>query len=257
MCLRRWPLPRRPGRPVRSVPDISADADPFTGFAVGCLTFTTRAASRRPTASRGRRAPAGPRRWWPASWPRRSRASGPFGFVDPALYQLAGTSALHDAPAADQQQPGRGPRRGVHPARLRPWALTTFDDQSTKMLGYTGQVTLPGYDNMTGVGTPPGRPSSRPAIDRGESRNWLKHQRDGPAIRQGWRTGLSCFQGRQGMTRTLPLTSLAPRPPGPRRCRPGGRVCSGSSVSARWRGVRCPHRRPPDPGRPVARCRAA
>ncbi len=36
------------------------------------------------------------------------------------------------------------------------WALTTFDDQSSGMFGYTGQVTLPGYDNMTGVGTPAG-----------------------------------------------------------------------------------------------------
>jgi hypothetical protein len=36
------------------------------------------------------------------------------------------------------------------------WALTTFDDQSSGMFGYTGQVTLPGYDNMTGVGAPAG-----------------------------------------------------------------------------------------------------
>ena len=35
-------------------------------------------------------------------------------------------------------------------------ALTTFDDQSRGMFGYTGQVTLKGYDNMSGVGTPDG-----------------------------------------------------------------------------------------------------
>jgi hypothetical protein len=35
--------------------------------------------------------------------------------------------------------------------------LTGFDDQSFNMLGYTGQVTLRGYDNMTGVGTPAGQ----------------------------------------------------------------------------------------------------
>jgi len=31
-----------------------------------------------------------------------------------------------------------------------------FDDQSDAVAGYTGQVTLPGYDNMTGLGTPNG-----------------------------------------------------------------------------------------------------
>ncbi|HUY46965.1 MAG TPA: hypothetical protein VMV92_14720 [Streptosporangiaceae bacterium] len=36
-------------------------------------------------------------------------------------------------------------------------SLTTFDDESPSMLYYTGQVTLPGYDNMTGVGTPNGQ----------------------------------------------------------------------------------------------------
>jgi hypothetical protein len=35
-------------------------------------------------------------------------------------------------------------------------ALTTFDDQSRGMFGYTGQVTLKGYDNMSSVGTPDG-----------------------------------------------------------------------------------------------------
>ena len=37
------------------------------------------------------------------------------------------------------------------------WALSHFDDQGANMFGYTGQVTLPGYDNMSGVGTPAGQ----------------------------------------------------------------------------------------------------
>ncbi|MGH3158647.1 MAG: hypothetical protein ACRDNF_19010, partial [Streptosporangiaceae bacterium] len=40
------------------------------------------------------------------------------------------------------------------PVKNRIPSLTTFDDQSPSMLGYTGQVTLPGYDTMTGLGTP-------------------------------------------------------------------------------------------------------
>ena len=35
-------------------------------------------------------------------------------------------------------------------------ALTTFDDQNRNMFGWTGQVTLKGYDNMSGIGTPDG-----------------------------------------------------------------------------------------------------
>ncbi len=35
--------------------------------------------------------------------------------------------------------------------------LTTFDDESRSMPGYSGQVTRPGYDNMSGLGTPNGQ----------------------------------------------------------------------------------------------------
>ena len=79
-----------------------------------------------------------------------------FGFVNPALYQLAGTSALYDALPLTSSSPVayRGVACDPHDCGL--WALTTFDDQSTSMFGYTGQVTLPGYDNMTGIGTPAG-----------------------------------------------------------------------------------------------------
>ena len=42
-------------------------------------------------------------------------------------------------------------------ANCQPNVLVTFDDQSPIM---TRQVTLPGYDNMTGLGTPRGQPSS-------------------------------------------------------------------------------------------------
>ena len=36
-------------------------------------------------------------------------------------------------------------------------SLITFDDQDPTMGGYTGQVTVKGYDNMTGIGTPRGQ----------------------------------------------------------------------------------------------------
>ena len=82
-----------------------------------------------------------------------------FGFTDPVLYRLNGTSALHDMLPSTSRTPGlfRGEVCNVAFCRGRPGSLITFDDQSPAMAGYTGQVTLKGYDNMTGIGTPNGQ----------------------------------------------------------------------------------------------------
>jgi hypothetical protein len=73
----------------------------------------------------------------------------------------AGTTALHDVQPLDFATPAA--YRGVwcepeecaasetHPG------LGVFDVQSPAMKGYTGQVTLSGYDTMTGLGTPNGQ----------------------------------------------------------------------------------------------------
>ena len=80
-----------------------------------------------------------------------------FGFLDPAIYKLAGTNAYFDPLPLTRKSPtlyqgmacvGRNQCGGK--------LLSTFDDQNPNLFGYTGQVTLPGYDNMTGVGTPDG-----------------------------------------------------------------------------------------------------
>ena len=149
--------PGNRGGTIRSVPDISADADPFTGAAVGLLTFHNKSGkpptySQFPVGGTSESSPlvaglvAAAQQGQPAS----------FGLVNPALYQLAGTSALYDALPLTSSSPVayRGVACDPHDCGL--WALTTFDDQSSGMFGYTGQVTLPGYDNMTGVGTPAG-----------------------------------------------------------------------------------------------------
>jgi subtilase family serine protease len=149
--------PGNRGGLVRSVPDISADADPFTGMAVGLLTFPS-----------GGGAPT----YAESDWGGTSLASpivagivtaaeqgqpAPFGFVNPALYKLAGTSAIHDVRPITSTTPTayRGVWCGADACGIE--ALTTFDDQSTSMAGYTGQVTLPGYDNMSGIGSPSGQ----------------------------------------------------------------------------------------------------
>jgi subtilase family serine protease len=84
-----------------------------------------------------------------------------FGFTDPVLYRLNGTSALHDMLPSTSATPAlfRGVACNLQLCRAPAHApaLITFDDQSRRMPGYTGQVTLKGYDNMTGIGTPNGQ----------------------------------------------------------------------------------------------------
>jgi hypothetical protein len=143
---------------VRSVPDISANADPFTGFAVGYLTFHNKSGkpptySQFPVGVTSESAPL------VAGMVAASQQGQPaaFGFINPALYQLAGTSALNDTLPLTSSSPAayRGVACSPHDCGL--WGLLTFDDQNANMFGYTGQVTLPGYDNMSGVGTPAGQ----------------------------------------------------------------------------------------------------
>jgi hypothetical protein len=73
------------------------------------------------------------------------------------LYRLNGTPALHDMLPSTSRTPGlfRGEACNVHFCGAP--ALITFDDQTRSMSGYAGQVTLPGYDNMSGIGTPRGQ----------------------------------------------------------------------------------------------------
>ena len=84
------------------------------------------------------------------------QGQAPFGFLNPALYQLAGTAAFHDALPLSAAAPPAYHGVTCDQAQCGQLSLTTFDDQSRSMAGYTGQVTRPGYDTMTGVGTPNG-----------------------------------------------------------------------------------------------------
>lgn len=81
----------------------------------------------------------------------------PFGFINPAIYQIGKTSAIHDARPESSKTPVNDRQAACDPFYCGILAIVSFDDQSYSMPGYTGQVTLPGYDNMTGVGTPAGQ----------------------------------------------------------------------------------------------------
>ena len=151
---------------TRSAPDIAADADPFTGINVGLLRFS-RGHVRLFEESIGGTSESSPLVAGMVAAAQQGQQN-PFGFINPAIYQLNGTSAFYDTLPLTASRPPLyrgvecdlreffniclGPNR---PSRIP--SLTTFDDQRRSMEGYTGQVTLPGYDNMTGLGVPNGQ----------------------------------------------------------------------------------------------------
>ena len=152
---------------TRSAPDLAADADPFTGINVGMLKF----GSGKPTffqESIGGTSESSPLVAGMVIAAQQGQKI-PFGFINPAIYQLNGTKAFFDTLPLTASSPPLyrgiecdllvfvniclGPNTPTH----RIPSLTTNDDQSPTMKGYTGQVTLPGYDNMTGLGVPNGQ----------------------------------------------------------------------------------------------------
>ena len=147
---------------TRSAPDIAADADPFTGINVGLL----RLGAKKPTffeESIGGTSESSPLVAGMVIAAQQGQRK-PFGFINPVIYKLNRTSAFYDTLPLTSHSPAL--YRGVEcdllvfvniclgPKTSRIPSLTTFDDQSPGMEGYTGQVTAPGYDNMTGLGTP-------------------------------------------------------------------------------------------------------
>jgi subtilase family serine protease len=151
---------------TRSAPDIAADADPFTGINVGLLSFS----GKQPTffeESIGGTSESSPLVAGMVTAAQQGQELS-FGFINPVIYRLNRTSAFYDTLPLTSRSPAlyRGVEcdllefynicLGPNTTTNRIPSLTTFDDQSPSMKGYTGQVTLPGYDNMTGLGTPDG-----------------------------------------------------------------------------------------------------
>jgi subtilase family serine protease len=147
---------------TRSAPDIAADADPFTGLDVGLLDFN----GKTPTffqESIGGTSESSPLVAGMVTAAQQGQRMS-FGFINPVIYKLNGTSAFYDTLPLTSHSPAL--YRGVEcdllefvniclgPKTNRIPSLTTFDDQKPQMRGYTGQVTARGYDNMTGLGTP-------------------------------------------------------------------------------------------------------
>ena len=146
------------GHAGRAVPDISADADFASGMLFGFMA-PLRNGKRTPTQRSQATARASPHLWSPASSPTPSRAGGSLGFLNPLLYSLAGSKAYHDvlpvsssAPQVDRAAYAKFPGY-ANGSRNPPVSVGVFDTQDTSG---TDQVTAPGYDTMTGLGTPNG-----------------------------------------------------------------------------------------------------
>jgi subtilase family serine protease len=140
---------------VRAEPDISAVADPYTAMAVGLTTLSQGVVTQyfeEPIGGTSLSTPL-----VAAIVADAEQGQGPFGFLNPAIYRLAGTSALNDPLPLSYKTPSKYRGVACDADLCGILLLTASDDQSWSMPGYTGQVTAPGYDTMTGVGTPNGQ----------------------------------------------------------------------------------------------------
>jgi len=145
----------RPGL-VRSEPDISAVADLYTGYQVGCFGCSSHP-SKFTEITVGGTSGASPLVAGIVADAQQGQEDA-FGFTDPVLYQLNGTRAFHDLLPSTKHT--RGLYRGLACTKAFCFGivqLVTIDAQNPHMNGYLGQVTARGYDNMTGIGSPNGQ----------------------------------------------------------------------------------------------------
>jgi subtilase family serine protease len=147
------------GKPGRTVPDISADADPESGMLFGLIT-TKLDGKPRPyeTFLQAGTSMATP---LVAGMVANAEQGQPktFGFLNPLLYSLAGSQAFHDIlpvspsdPQVDRAYYTHGDTHINHKFALG-FLVGVNDAQDQRG---TDQVTAPGYDTMTGLGTPNG-----------------------------------------------------------------------------------------------------
>src|SRR6202034_1586437 len=88
---------------TRSAPDIAADADPFTGLDVGLLNFN----GKKPTffeESIGGTSESSPLVAGMVTAAQQGQRA-PFGFINPAIYRLHGTSAFFDTRPLTSRSP--------------------------------------------------------------------------------------------------------------------------------------------------------
>ena len=165
-ALHRRPQQGRDGVPNRVVPDISYDADPFTGLKEGETLASLAAKGMRnsQSAERASVTPARRRRLADAD----QAAGGSLGFINPLLYRLdasgAAPGAIYDVLS---QRPCRLMRASTTSTTTTKKKASSppFARWATKARSFCGEggectehkIKInagPGYDSMTGVGSP-------------------------------------------------------------------------------------------------------
>ena len=130
--------------PARVLPDISADAgNPWLIGATGLLDPNDNTYEELPWG--GGTSAASP--LIAGMEADAMQAAGhPFGFANPRLYQLAGTSALRDILPVDPADP---------PIALGAQEITEIDPTQLTTFGEDATLTVtPGFDDATGIGAP-------------------------------------------------------------------------------------------------------
>jgi len=146
------------GRAGRAVPDIAADADFYSGMRIRYVFTNSNGKSSGSWESNGGTSMSTPLVAGMVADAEQGHRKN-LGFLNPLLYSLAGSPAFHDILPLSPADPQ------VDRAILTP-GLTYIDHKYAEgyQLGVTDaqdisgthQVTAPGYDTMTGLGTPNG-----------------------------------------------------------------------------------------------------
>jgi subtilase family serine protease len=136
--------------PMRVVPDVAAVGDPNTGMVIGETQTVAKDAAVYGEFRIGGTSLASP--LFAGMMALADQAAGfHHGFANPALYRLAGSSAFRDiVPAKGALAVVRNDyENGTDPSGGVTTSLRTLDHDSSL-------ATAPGYDNVTGIGTPNG-----------------------------------------------------------------------------------------------------
>jgi subtilase family serine protease len=138
------------GRSNRVVPDVSAVGDPNTGFVVGETQVFPNGAVKYGEYRIGGTSLSCPIFAGIMALADQG-ADAPHGFANPALYALAGTSAVRDIV---------DPSSSI--AVVRPNYVNSVNARNgiyyvLRTMNFTGSLhTIPGYDDVTGIGSPNG-----------------------------------------------------------------------------------------------------
>jgi subtilase family serine protease len=144
----------------RAIPDISADANPDSGMLMGLIVKTSsgRPLPYSPFVGGGTSQATPLVAGMVADAEQGTRKD--LGFLNPLLYSLAGSSAFRDVlpispsePQADRATYRPGTVE-IHHKFSRGFLLGVMDAQHAQG---TTQVTAPGYDTVTGLGSPNGQ----------------------------------------------------------------------------------------------------